>query len=388
MKPHYSQDSLITFARNNGTPLFVYFLDEIDKQVDELLALDMPFGFTPRYAMKANHHPDIVRHISSSGIGIDASSSYEAVAAIDLGISPENIALTSQQSAHNLSELVEKGVIYHASSLHQLELYGQQFPGMTVGVRINPGIGSGFSNKANVGGPSSSFGIWHEYITDAKAIAKKHNLTINRVHTHIGSGTNMSIWEKSVDLSLAAVKEFEDVKTVNLGGGFKVARMANETATSITKVAEIIKQRVEQLKQANGTELHVELEPGGYLVANAGVLLAEIDDIVDTGKTGYMFIKLNTGMNDILRPSFYAAQHPIDILADRTATREYVVVGHNCESGDLLTPAANDSEVIAPRELTEAKIGDIVAVGGAGAYCASMAAHGYNGFPSAKEIVM
>lgn len=372
----------------HGTPLYVFFADDIEKQIDALASLRMPFGYTPRYAMKANSNPDVVRHITSRGIGIDASSSYEATRAIELGVAPERISLTSQQRAHNLSDLINAGVVYHATSVHQLELYGQQFPGTTVGVRINPGIGSGFSRKANVGGPASSFGIWHEQIGEIKAIAKKYTLTINRVHTHIGSGTDMDVWKKSVDLSLAAASQFDELQTVNLGGGFKVARMPDDPATDISEVGKIIHDGIVSFAKNNGKELHVELEPGGFLVANAGVLVAQVDDIVSTGESGYAFMKLNTGMNDFMRPTLYAAQHPIEVLNDSEEWSEYVVVGHTCESGDLLSPASHDAEQIATRRLKRAQIDDVAVIGGAGAYGASMAVHGYNSFPSAQEIMI
>jgi diaminopimelate decarboxylase len=93
-------------------------------------------------------------------------------------------------------------------------------------------------------------------------------------------------------------------------------------------------------------------------------------------------------MNDILRPTLYGAQHPMDIIPASDETQEYVVVGHNCESGDLLTPAPGDPETLAPRILPKAEVGDLLLIGGTGAYCASMAAHSYNGFPSAKEILL
>ncbi len=383
-----NRDRLLDLAVRYDTPLFVYFREEIDRQINKLVALEMPYGYTPRYAMKANHHPDVVRHITSRGVGIDASSSHEAEAAMKLGVVPELISLTSQQSAHNLTKLIDAGIQYNATSQHQLEQYGIQFSGTSVGVRINPGIGSGFSRKANVGGPTSSFGIWHEQIDAVKGLAVKYNLIINRVHTHIGSGTDLREWEKSIELSLAAAEQFADITTINLGGGFKVARMLSEQSTSITKVGDIINQQITAFAQKTGKSLRVELEPGGFLVANAGYLLAEVDDIVSTGEDGYIFLKLNTGMNDILRPTLYAAQHPIEVLNDATENTDYVVVGHNCESGDLLSPSLEDAETIETRTLKTAEIGDVVAVAGVGAYCASMAAHGYNGFPSAKEILV
>lgn len=82
------------------------------------------------------------------------------------------------------------------------------------------------------------------------------------------------------------------------------------------------------------------------------------------------------------------AQHPIAVLNNAADTQEYVVVGHCCESSDLLTPASAQPDVIASRHLNRAKVGDIVAVGGVGAYCASMSAVGYNAFPSAKEVII
>ena len=372
----------------HGTPVFVYSLREIDRQIDALLSLQMPFGYTPRYAMKANHHPDIVRHITSRGFGIDASSSYEAEMAIKLGVPAENIAITSQQSAHNLAELINPGVRYNATSLHQLEQYARQFPSTKVGVRINPGIGSGHSQKVNVGGLTSSFGIWHEYIPDAIALAEQYDVTIHRVHTHIGSGSDMAVWEASIDMSLAAVAQFEAVDTINLGGGFKVAYMPDETASDVAEIGRIIHERIASFADNTGKELHVELEPGRFLVAEAGVLLATVDDIVDTGLDGYQFMKLNTGMNDFMRPALYGAQHPIEVLNNATERQDYVVVGHCCESTDLLTPQPGNAEQVATRSLRKAQIGDVVAIGGVGAYGASMATHGFNSFPSAQQVIV
>lgn len=371
-----------------GTPVFVYSLREIDRQIDALLSLKMPFGYTPRYAMKANHHPDIVRHITSRGLGIDASSSYEAEAAIKIGVPAESIAITSQQSAHNLAELIEIGVGYNATSLHQLELYARQFPGTKVGVRINPGIGSGFSKKANVGGLTSSFGIWHEYIPEAIALAEQYDVTIHRVHTHIGSGSDMAVWEASIDMSLKAATQFEAIDTINLGGGFKVAYMPDEAASDVAEIGRIIHERITSFADSTGKQLHIELEPGRFLVAEAGLLLATVDDIVDTGPDGHQFMRLNTGMNDFMRPALYGAQHPIEVLNNATERQDYVVVGHCCESTDLLTPQPGNAEQVAARSLRKAQIGDVVAIGGVGAYGASMATHGFNSFPSAQQVVV
>ncbi len=114
-------------------------------------------------------------------------------------------------------------------------------------------------------------------------------------------------------------------------------------------------------------------------------------DVVDTGRDGYRFIKVDTGMTEILRPSMYGAQHPIEVVPARGGARgrkDYLVAGHCCESGDVLTPEPGNPEGLRTRSLLETRIGDAVVVGGAGAYCSSMASKHYNSFPEAAEVMV
>jgi diaminopimelate decarboxylase len=111
-------------------------------------------------------------------------------------------------------------------------------------------------------------------------------------------------------------------------------------------------------------------------------------DVVDTGRDGYLFAKLDTGMTEVTRPSLYGAQHPIDVLAEGREAAEVVFVGPCCESGDILTPAPGDPEALAPRWVPRPRIGDLVLVGGAGAYCASMSTINYNSYPQAPEAML
>jgi diaminopimelate decarboxylase len=114
--------------------------------------------------------------------------------------------------------------------------------------------------------------------------------------------------------------------------------------------------------------------------------------VVDTGPKGHVFVKIDAGMAEILRPSLYGAQHPVRFVAAKGrelgATRPLLVVGPCCESGDLLTPAPGNPEALAERNLPRPSIGDLVIVGGAGAYCASMAAKNYNSIPAAPEVMV
>lgn len=374
-------------ADSQRLPVYVYDKAMLQRVAIELLQREMPYGHTVRYAVKANPHPDVVRLFDQMGLHFDASSVYEAEKLIELGVDPTKISLSTQSLEGLNDDLINAGIQLVATSLRQLEIL-QENGVRELAVRINPGMGSGGSKRTTVGGPASSFGIWHEYVPNVLAVAKNHGMKITRLHTHIGSGADPAVWQEAIDQSLKIAEQLPDVVALDIGGGYKVGRVEGEATTDMRQVFDIFARALEAFAGKTGRQLHLEIEPGTYLVANAGTLLARIEDIVDTGAQGYTFLRLNTGMNDILRPSLYGAQHPITIINDAIEQGDYVVVGHNCESGDILTPAPGDPEEILPRRLNKAAIGDVIIIGGAGAYCASMRAVGYNGFPSASEIVI
>ncbi len=370
-----------------GTPCYVYDRARLEAAARTALAFPAPFGFTLRYAMKANPCRAVLRVFDGLGLHFDASSDHEAARALDwAGIAPEKIQLTSQMPSRQLERLIAQGVRYNACSLHQLDRFGAACPGGMVSIRVNPGLGSGSTNRTNTGGPGSSFGIWHERLDEALALAARHGVTIAQLHTHIGSGSDPAVWKRVARLSLEIAVRLPDVTTVNLGGGFKVARVPGEHAADLADIGRHVRQELLEFRDRTGRALHLELEPGTFLVANAGCVVASCVDVVDTGGEGYRFAKLDTGMTEITRPSLYGAQHPIDVLAERAAA-PVVFVGPCCESGDILTPAPGDPEALAPRLMPVPAIGDLVVIGGAGAYCAAMSTINYNSYPQAPEVL-
>jgi len=373
-----------------GTPVYVYDERTLKEQAREALDFPNAFGLTVRYAMKASSNAAIIRIVAGCGLHIDASSGYECDRAIRAGIPPGHISLSTQEFPDDFRRLFQAGIRFNACSLNQLRRFGEQFPGGELGLRINPGLGSGGTVKTNVGGPASSFGIWHEYRGEARAIIEEHGLRVVRIHTHIGSGSDPAIWQHVAGLSLQMVREFPDVTTLNLGGGFKVGRMSYEHETDLQEIGQPIREAFEDLAVDTGRRIRLEIEPGTFMAANSGCLLSTIQDIVDTGEEGYRFLKLDTGMTEILRPSLYGAQQPIVLLprVDTGACLPYVAVGHCCESGDLLSPAPNHPDVLHPRELPEVEPGDLCVIEGAGAYCSVMAAKNYNSFPEAPEVLL
>jgi diaminopimelate decarboxylase len=386
--PFLTADLAARVRERFGTPCYVYDAAALEATARGLLAFNAPYGFTLRYAMKANPSRRILDLFRGLGLHIDASSDWEVERALRAGFAPDQIQLSSQMPSTRLAEHVRRGVRLNACSLHQLEAIGAAAPGQAIAVRMNPGLGSGSTKRTNTGGPASSFGIWHEYLGDVKALAARHHLTLRTLHTHIGSGTDPQVWRRVTRMSLELAAALPDVSVVNLGGGFKVGRMPEEPSADMADVATHVSGELVGFRERHGRALHLEIEPGTFLVANAGAVVATCIDVVDTGKDGYLFAKLDTGMTEVTRPSLYGAQHPIDVLATGRETAATVFVGPCCESGDILTPAPGDPESLAPRWVPRPRVGDLVVVGGAGAYCSAMSTLNYNSYPQAPEVML
>jgi len=372
-----------------GTPLFIYDEAILKAQAQLTLAFPNAFGLTVRFAMKASPNAAILKLFKSLGIQIDASSIYEVERAIRAGFLPEEISFSTQELGHGFAEFLNRGVHINACSIAQLQKIGEACPGSEIGVRFNPGLGSGSNNRTNVGGPASSFGIWYEKKDEIKKILQQYSLKVVCLHTHIGSGSDPSVWGKVALMSLDLVREFPDVRTLDLGGGYKIGRMNGEKSTDLQEIGHPVKVAFQQFADETGRQIHLEIEPGTFLAANACTILSSIQDATDTGPDGYRFLKLDTGMTEVLRPSLYGAQHPIITIPENpdAPSMEYIVCGHCCESGDILTPAPDQPEVLQPRELLQAAIGDLCAIEGVGAYCAAMPAKNYNSFPEAAEVL-
>jgi len=390
-----------------GSPLYAYSLDKLQENASKCLAFPNAYGLTVRYAMKACPNAAILQIFNAKGIHIDASSGYEVRRAMAAGIPADHISLSSQELPADFAELVDLGIKVNACSPSQLERIGQHYAGtgQKVGIRVNPGVGSGgFSksttsfSKTNVGGPSSSFGIWHELLEDGTipAIVEKYGLNVERIHTHIGSGSDPGVWQAVAGRSLSFCKIWDTVTTLNLGGGYKVGRNPGEPTTDLQEIGGPVTKEFEAFAAETGRQLQLEIEPGTYLVAMAGALVSTIQDkVFTTGESGHIFLKLDAGMTDVLRPSLYGAVHPMTLFpgsgdsTDLGSEQEsVVVVGHCCESGDLMTPEPGEPEALAERLLRKANVGDILVMDGSGAYCSGMSTKHYNSFPESPEVLV
>ena len=395
-------------AEQAGTPAYVYDESVIIEKCQNILAMPNAYGLEPRFAMKANSSRALLQIIAGQGINIDASSVNEALRARAAGIPAARIMLTTQEVPYgkqreNLEMLMLEGMRYNVCSPRQLEKIADfaaehAFP---LSMRVHPGVGSGESATRNTGDKYSCFGVHLSDLQAALAFAREKGLVFDQVHTHIGSGGDPAVWRDNIDRELGFVEQFfPDAVRVSFGGGFRVARVPGEEAADVQALGHYAKQRFEDFKRRTGRELIMEVEPGTYIVANAGYALTRVIDLKQTGEDGFEFIVVDGGMEVNTRPLLYGSQHPLfvvsaegellssdlDAEAGSAPVASHVVVGRCCESGDSQTL---DSEGhISPRPLAKPAPGDFLVIGGCGAYCAAMSPFNYNSHAQAPEVLI
>jgi diaminopimelate decarboxylase len=390
-------------AESFGTPVYVYDEALILERCRECVEMPHAYGLIVRYAMKANSSKALLKRITDAGLHLDASSLNEVIRAGLAEIPYERIMLTTQEvytgtDREKLEELLLKGLKYNACSLHQLQLVSgfASASSIDVGIRIHPGIGSGESATRNTGDDYSCFGIHLTDLTEAHKIAAEKGIVFKHIHVHIGSGADTKMWRQNIDLLLSIIEEhFPDANTVCFGGGLKEARMPGEYAADVPLLGSYARMQIEDFYNRTGRKLKMEIEPGTYIVANSGYAVTRLMDKKKTARSS--FIITDGGMEINSRPLLYGSRHPMYIVSgDGTriissefdeAKHDYeaVVAGKCCESGDCQTLDMDGHAV--PRAMVEPKIGDIVVIGGAGAYCSSMSPYNYNSHPQIPEVL-
>ncbi len=370
------------------TPVYVYSEKILEDTADEFLAFPHAFGHDVRYAMKANPNVNVLKIFNKKWLKIDAASEYEVRRAIAAGFEWKDIHISAQELPRDMQFLLDNNVEFIATSLDQIRAYGELNKWGSIGVRINPGSGSGAFKAISTGGTTSGFGIWHEYISDIKDICSEYDITIHKIHIHIWSENTPESWVKSATTGLDFVKQFPDAHTLDMGGWFKKAIMPYERSADLQAIWKAVAGKFEEFKFETGREIHLEVEPGKFMVINSCSVICEVVDIVNTGKDGYEFIRVNSGMTEMPRVPMYGVQEPIYILNNSESKTDYVVIGHCCESWDLLTCKLYEQEEIETRSLNTACVWDLMVVDGVGAYNASMSMKNYNSFPEAGELML
>ncbi len=297
---------LINLIAQQKNPLYVYEASCLQHNAQQLLnckSIDRIF-----YSMKANHYAPILQHFYQMGLGFECVSLTEIHEALRLfpNIDRSRLLFTPNFAPREEYEQALAAKVWVTlDSLYPLQYWPEVFANQTVLIRVDPGQGHGHHRYVCTAGTQSKFGIPLTELPLVLNLAKVHNIRIIGLHTHVGSGIfRTQTWQENFAALVQILDQFPDVKYVNLGGGLGVNEKPGEHPLNIQAVDESLMQ-----VKAAFSSLQIWMEPGRYLVAEAGVLLARVTQVKE--KNDVLFIGIETGMNSLLRPSLYGSYHEI-----------------------------------------------------------------------------
>lgn len=368
------RDQLLDIAATEGSA-YVYDGASIVKAAKNVLSL----GSVDRvlYAMKANSNPDVLRLLANTGVDFDCVSPGEVrhLLAVVPGLGIDRILYTPNFAPRSeYAWALEQGLQLTLDSLYPLQAWPELFKGSRLFIRLDPGKGHGHHDHVRTAGIHSKFGVPAFEVDELIELVAKANATVIGIHAHSGSGIHdpdnwLSVAEKLVQVA----SRFPDVQTLDLGGGIGVPEKLGEPVFDLALLDGILQTFREQHPQ-----YQLWLEPGRYLVSQAGVLLSRVSQI--KGKAEMRYIGIETGMNSLIRPALYGAYHDIVNLTrlNEPSAVTATIVGPICESGDKL-----GSDRLLPETLEN----DVLLIGNAGAYGYAMSSN-YNLRKPASEFVI
>jgi diaminopimelate decarboxylase/aspartate kinase len=329
------------------------------------------------YAMKANGHPDMIRTAVQAGLGVECVSIFEVRAAMKAvpDLDPGRILFTPNFAPKTeYAEALELGIHLTLDGLHPLRAWPDLFSGRKITLRINPQRPEGHHKHVRTAGPEAKFGLHADELEEAKALAAGAGAVINGLHVHSGSGiSDPDHWRRVGTFLAETARSMPDVEILDLGGGLSV-----DEASGVRRIdMDALDAVLGELKTAH-PQYKLWVEPGRYISAEAGVLLARVTQLKQTPDA--RFVGLNTGMNSLIRPALYGARHDIVNLTRLDDEASYIadIVGPICETADRLG---------AQRLMPETQEGDVILIANGGAYGRVMASS-YNMREPAGEAVV
>ena len=398
----FTAERLQSLAQAHATPLWVYDAGTIRSRVERLRQFD-----TVRFAQKACSNTHVLRLLRSLGVQVDAVSAGEIERALHAGYDARDehsgIVFTADEIDRATLALVARhGIPVNAGSVAMIEQLGRHLGDHAAGhrlwLRINPGFGHGHSRKTNTGGEHSKHGIWPTDIPAALEAIVRHGMRLVGLHMHIGSGVDYGHLERVCEAMVQHVGDVvslgHDVSAISAGGGLSIPYRQGDASVDTAHYFSLWDAARQRLAAQLGHAVRLEIEPGRFLVAEAGALVAEVRAVKQMGRNH--FVLCDAGFNDLVRPAMYGGHHAISVIARANAdvrsqlglaaTRvPTVVAGPLCESGDVFTQDAGG--VVETRDLAPAEAGDLLVFHDAGAYGASMSSN-YNTRPLAAEVLV
>ncbi|MDO8602445.1 MAG: diaminopimelate decarboxylase [Candidatus Omnitrophota bacterium] len=373
-------------AEKYGTPLYVYSRNTLISHYRKIKEAFRPVNPLICYSMKANSNFSICKALVKEGAGLDIVSRGELYRALKTRVSSKKIVYAGVGKKESEIEMAIRHRIFffNVESIPELELInkvaGRLGVRQKVAIRINPDVKAGTHKYITTGHGENKFGI--DFVTAKKIFLdrrKYENLSVSGIHMHIGSqivksGPFIKAMKKVADF----IKDLEicgaGIGWLNIGGGLGII-YSKEKPQTAKEYAGAIMPILKRIKA------NIILEPGRFIVGNAGVLVTRVQYIKETPSKKFAIV--DAGMNDLIRPSLYGAYHEILPVRSRSYSgskdiRVFDVVGPICESGDFLGK---------DRKFVRLKEGDLLSVMGIGAYGSSMASN-YNSRLRACEVMV
>lgn len=368
------RDALIEIAHEHSAA-YVYDLSVVDGALARLSAMkNLDRGF---YSIKANNQRDILDRVYQSGFGFECVSPGEVALVRDTfpDMDRQRILFTPNFAPREeYAAALAAGIPTTIDNLYALQHWADLFDGEEIFLRVDPGYRKGHHRHVRTGGRLAKFGIPLENLTDALKMADKAGARVIGLHAHVGSGIQEpATWQHIGEAILEAASEMPDLRSLNLGGGLGVAEKVGDVPLDLAE----LDAHLGVLKKLR-PDIELWLEPGRYVVAEAGVLLTRVTQVKSKGDLNY--VGVTTGMNSLIRPALYGSYHGIVNLTrlDEAASAMTTIVGPICESGDRLGT---------DRLLPRCREGDVILVATAGAYGAVMSSR-YNLREPAVEVAI
>lgn len=371
--------NVLDLAQQFGTPLYVYDGEKIAHQIKTLKNAFSDTEIRVKYAAKALTNISILKLIRKHGAGVEVVSLGEAHIAMKAGyISSEIVFTPSGVDFSEIVEAIELGLAVNIDNLSTLQKFGDKYKNTyPCGLRINPHIMAGGNYKISTGHSNSKFGISIYQFPQIMEIVQKHGVQVKGLHIHTGSEiAETDVFIKMAEILFGMAGEFPNLSFIDFGSGFKVAYKDGDMVTNIYDLGLKLSKAFNDFCQRYGRKLEMWIEPGKYVVSEAGTFLVKTNIVKPTPSV--TFVGVNSGLNHLIRPMMYDAYHHIVNVSNPTGSQKiYTIVGYICETDTF------GSE----RKLNEVREGDILAMKNAGAYCFSMSSN-YNSRLRPAEVLV
>lgn len=351
-------------VENSDTPFYIYSEKTIKERVEKLINCFKENSYQILYAMKANANPTLIKTIVEFGLGVDACSTEEIRLALACGVDRNKIFYNSDcLTKKELNYAIENNVHITVGSIDVINCLVIHHPGVTISLRINSGIGAGHSDKVITNGESSKFGISASDIQMVISLCSAANITIEGIHSHTGSGELLT--DKYIENAMVLIElssSFNDLRFINFGGGFGYDYI-NDNEYDLATIHSLL--NIMRNEYAINENVNFIIEPGRYVIANAGSLVTQVCSVKNVYSKKY--VGLDTGYNHFPRCFYYNAWHDIYNLSSQNQETEiYDITGYLCQSGDVFARQ---------RPLAKTTVGDFICIKDVGAYGYSMSSN-------------